>query len=211
MLLKCLYEYAHKRELLDDPAFSKKAVRWLIQLDRDCDLIGSGPMDLSEDGKRGQEFLAPLTSRPKVAGGIAEFLADGITALFGLDMDPEKDRDNARRRKDRDANNTAKYRDFWRQIEQADVDTHHPALSALLKLRYSLSEQPSFLSWKATEVYEKPAWWLTTASGEEIKLKPDNFTFNVENQLLLNDEVLREWWRKTYQQEVGMRETQSDT
>jgi CRISPR-associated protein Csd1 len=209
MLLKHLYDFAHSRRLLDDLAFAPKAVRWVIQLDREGNLIGAGPIDTSEDGKRGKEFSAPLTSRPKVAGGVAEFLADGITALFGLDMEPERDKDNERKRKDRDANNAAKQEDFWRQVQQALDDTQHPALAALLKLRQAANSRPPFLSWQVAEGSGKPAWWLTTAKGEAIKLKPDNFTFQVENQLLLEDETLREWWRKMHRQEVGERDTES--
>ncbi|HLG14532.1 MAG TPA: type I-C CRISPR-associated protein Cas8c/Csd1 [Blastocatellia bacterium] len=209
MLLKSLYDYAHSRKLLDDLAFAPKAIRWVIPLDREGNLIGQGPIDTSEDAKRGKEFLAPLTGRPKVAGGIAEFLADGITALFGLDMEPDKDKDNERRRKDRDANNIAKRNDFWRQIRRAFDETKHPALSSLLKLQQTSGEQPPFLTWKASAASEKRAWWLTTAGGAKVKLKPDNFSFKVEDTLLLEDEALRDWWRQTYQREVSERETES--
>ncbi|MEP7336195.1 MAG: type I-C CRISPR-associated protein Cas8c/Csd1 [Acidobacteriota bacterium] len=209
MLLKALYDFAHSRKLLDDLAFAPKAIRWVIQLDAEGNLLGV--MDTSEDGKRGKEYSAPFTSRPKVAGGVAEFLADGITALFGLDMEPEKDLDNERKRKDRDANNAAKLKDFNRQIEQALADTQHSSLR-VLQTFYRDNPTPSFLRWgvsKETAANEKPAWWLMTAKGVEIKLKPDNFTFQIENHLLIEDEMLRGWWRKTHQQEVGDRETEA--
>jgi len=211
MLLKALYDFAHSRKLLDDLAFAPKAIRWVIQLDDGGHLIGAGPIDTSEDGKRGKEFSAPLTSRPKVAGGIAEFLADGITALFGLDMEPEKDKDNERKRKDRDANNAAKLEDFKRQIDQAFADTQHPSLE-ILRSFYRNNPSPPFLRWgvsKEALANEKPAWWLMTAKGEEVKLKPDNFTFQIENRLLIEDETLRDWWRKTHQQEVRARDTEA--
>jgi CRISPR-associated protein Csd1 len=209
MLLKCLYDFAYSRRLLDDLAFASKTVRWVIQLDCEGHLIGAGPIDTSEDGKRGKEFLAPLTSRPKNAGGIAEFLADGITALFGFDTDPEKDRDNPRKRQERDANNAVKCDDFWRQMQQAFDDTQHWALTALLTFHHTVGSQPPFLRWGVsteTNSSEKPAWWLTTARGEAIKLKPDNFTFQVESALLLEEETLRAWWRKVYTQELGSRD-----
>ena len=38
MLLKHLYDYAHSRNLLADPAFANKAVRWIIDLDADGNL-----------------------------------------------------------------------------------------------------------------------------------------------------------------------------
>ncbi|MEO6726792.1 MAG: type I-C CRISPR-associated protein Cas8c/Csd1, partial [Blastocatellia bacterium] len=77
---------------------------------------------------------------------------------------------------------------------------------------YRDNSTPSFLRWgvsKGAAANEKPAWWLMTAKGEEIKLKPDNFTFQIENRLLIEDETLRDWWRKTHGQEVGDRETEA--
>lgn len=209
MLLKALYDFAHSRRLLDDLAFAPKAIRWVIQLDVAGNLLGV--VDTSEDGKRGKEFSAPFTSRPKVAGGIAEFLADGITALFGLDMEPDKDKDNERKRKDRDANNAAKLADFKRQLSQAYDDTQHSALAALTNF-YGAQTTPTFLHYglsRQAGTNEKPSWWLTTAKGEEVKLKPDNFTFQVEHQLLLEDETLRDWWRAQHRLEVGVRETEA--
>jgi CRISPR-associated protein Csd1 len=209
MLLKSLYDFAHSRRLLDDLAFAPKAIRWVINLDDEGNLIGTGPIDTSEDGKRGKEFTAPLTGRPKVAGGISEFLADGITAVFGLDFDPDKDKENERKRRERDANNLAKYEDFWRQAQQGFDGTKHPSLSSLLKSRKVAGKMPSFLRWgvaRDADASEKPSWWLTTAKGEEIKLKPDTFTFAIDNNLLLEDELIRDWWRKTYHQELGARE-----
>jgi CRISPR-associated protein Csd1 len=211
MLLKALYDFAHSRKLLDDLAFAPKAIRWVIQLDDNGHLSGAGPIDTSEDGKRGKEFSAPLTSRPKVAGGIAEFMADGITALFGLDMEPEKDKDNERKRKDRNANNAAKLEDFKRQIDQAFTDTQHPSLK-ILQSFYRNNPVPSFLRLgvsKEASANEKPVWWLMTAKGEEVKLKPDNFTFQIDKCLLIEDETLRDWWRKTHQREVRDRETEA--
>ena len=55
MLLKHLYDFAHSRRLLDDLAFAPKAVRWIIELDTDGNLVGAGPQ-LTGDDKRGKEF-----------------------------------------------------------------------------------------------------------------------------------------------------------
>ena len=204
MLLKALYELAHSRKLLDDLAFNTKAIRWVIQLDAQGNFLGIVP---TGDDKRGKEFSAPQTTRPKVAGGVAEFLADGITAVFGLDSDPEKDKDNEKRRKDRDQNNAAKQADFWQQVEAAFAETQHSSLQALLRFKAQHTTQPDFLRWghkQDSDGKEKPAWWLTTAEGSEVKLAAENFTFAVDGQLLLEDEqTIRPFWRKVYQQEIG--------
>ena len=213
MLLKLLNDFADSRKLLDDLAFSAKAVRWIIHLDNMGNLIGTGPRETAGEKNRGLEYSAPQTSRVKTAGGISEFLADNLTGLFGLDTDPEKDIDNAKKRKDRDTNNFAKCIDFWRQIQEASDRTQCPALQSLLKFHEKNSALPPFLRWGvATESKpnEKSAWWLTTALGTETKLGPDNFSFEVEgfDGLLLNDETtLRPYWRGVYQKEIDGRNT----
>ena len=200
MLLKALYDLAHARKLLDDLAFTRKAIRWVISLDAEGNLLGFTP---TGDDKRGKEFSAPQTSRPKVAGGVAEFLADGITAVFGFDSDPEKDKDNEKRRRDRDQNNAAKRDDFWQQIQTAFEATRHPALQAVLTFQQTQLTNDDLLKWEARE-NQKPTWWLKTAAGNEVKLGAENFTFEVAGKLLIEDEeVLRPYWRKIHQQEIG--------
>jgi CRISPR-associated protein Csd1 len=159
------------------------------------------------------EYSAPQTSRVKNAGGVAEFLADNLTGLFGLDADPEKDKENAKKRRERDANNLAKCADFWRQIREAFDATQNPALSALLRFHENTQGSPAFLRWGVSaepKSNEKPAWWLTTALGTETKLGPDNFSFEVDGfdgLLLLDEDVLRPYWRSVYQKEIDDRNT----
>lgn len=211
MLLKSLYDFAHSRRLLDDLAFSQKAVRWVIPLDADGNLIGSGPFETTGLKNRGKEYSAPQSSRPKNAGGIAEFLADNLTGVFGLDTDPEKDKNNKKKRQERDANNAAKYTDFWRQIQQAFDETTHPALKALLEFHRRTKDSSPFLRWglaKNPKPKDKPSWWLMTATGDEVKLGPDNFTFQVNRDLVLDDEqTLRPFWRWVYQKEIDDKNT----
>ena len=90
MLLQHLNDFATSRNLLDNLAFKPKAVRWIIALDDAGNLVGQGPVETEGERKRGKEFNCPQTTRSKVAGGVAEFMVDGITAVFGLDTDPGK-------------------------------------------------------------------------------------------------------------------------
>ncbi|MFZ4702371.1 MAG: type I-C CRISPR-associated protein Cas8c/Csd1, partial [Candidatus Methylumidiphilus sp.] len=213
MLLQLLNDFAESRKLLDDLAFSPKTVRWLVPLDGEGNLIGSGPRETTGEKNRGLAYSTPQTSRNKNAGGIGEFLADNLTGIFGIDTDPEKDIDNAKKRKDRDANNLDKCVDFWRQIQEAFEATQCTALQAVLKFHEKNSVLPSFLRWGVaveSKPNEKPAWWLTTALGTETKLGPDNFSFEVEgfNGLLISDEtMLRPYWREIYQKEINDRNT----
>jgi CRISPR-associated protein Csd1 len=200
MLLRHLYELAQSRKLLDDPAFTKKAIRWVISLDAEGNLLGFTP---TGDGKRGKEYLAPQTSRAKNAGGVAEFLWESITGVFGFDSDPEQDKDNEKKRRERDKNNAAKCDEFWRQIQMAFDLTQHPSLQVLLNFRRKHLANGDFLKWEARD-NQNPAWWLKTAAGNEVKLGAENFTFEVTGKLLIEDEeTLQPYWRKIYQQEIS--------
>ena len=84
MLLQALYDYAQSRNLLKDLAFDEKSVRWIIDLDARGNLIGTGPIDTSIDGKNGKSFSCPRTSKSKNAGGVAEFLVDGVESRADL-------------------------------------------------------------------------------------------------------------------------------
>jgi CRISPR-associated protein Csd1 len=204
VLLKLLYDFAHSRGLLD-LAFAPKPVRWVIPLSGNGDLIGAGPQETTGNRNRGKEFLAPETSRPKNAGGIAEFLSDSITGIFGLDSDPQKDKENQKKRRERDTNNAAKRDDFWRQVQEAFTATDHPALGALLHFRQHTRGSPPFLRWglsRERDAADKPTWWLTTAAGDEVRLGPDNFTFQVDGELLLDKTELRNYWRGVYEKEL---------
>jgi len=73
-----------------------------------------------------------------------------------------------------------------------------------LDFKGSLASSPSFLRWgmsKDPKREEKPAWWLRTASGDEVKLRLDNFTFRVNGKLMLEDESLRQHWRRIHAEE----------
>lgn len=204
MLLKHLYDFAVSRKLLDDLAFAPKAVRWIIDLDASGNLLGAGPQATGDD-KRGKEFSCPQTTRPKVAGGVSEFLADGLTAVFGLDPDPEAPMPE-KKRGDRDANNARKREDFWRQMSEASAQTKHVGFEAVRRFSDQIGNaQPPFLRWGkpvAGKSSDKAAWWLRTASGSEARLGPENFTFRVNGELLTESEPIRQFWRDRHTNEV---------
>ncbi|GHV23581.1 hypothetical protein AGMMS49959_17060 [Planctomycetales bacterium] len=222
MLLKHLYDFAVSRNLLADPAFAPKAVRWIIDLDDNGNLLGTGAIDTATDGKRGKEYSCPQTSRSKNAGGIAEFLAEGITAVFGFDTDPEpKKKRGDKQEEDRQRNNAAKTAEFWQQITDATEQTQHAGLLSLAEFRKKLivDEHQRTVSYPLENADDKlvllrfgkdakrpdasSAWWLhSAATGTEVKLSTDNFTFRVDGKLLLEDAMLRQWWRKTHTAEI---------
>lgn len=188
MLLKALYDYAYSRDLLNDLAFLLKPVRWIIDLDSEGNLIGTGPVDTSDDGKRGKSFHCPRTSKPKNGGDVAEFLADGIPALFGLETDSKKSD-----QKSEDKRNT-KRKDFRALI--AACSRELPIVLPCLRFLDGVKEVPPFLR------MQDGKWMITPAVGEPVELKSDNFTFRVAGTLLLAEEDVRDWWRKQYQAEI---------
>ena len=44
---------------------------------------------------------------------------------------------------------------------------------------------------------------LTPATGESVKLRSDDFTFRVDGRLLLEDQDVRDWWRRQYETEIA--------
>ncbi len=198
MLLKHLYDFAHSRNLLDDPAFSNKAVRWIIDLDENGNLLGQGPVDTAEDGKRGKAFSCPQTTRAKYAGGVSEFLADGVAAVFGLEGDwktVEKRGGNQTWLADRKRNNATKKDDFWRQMNSCGKACAD--IAACKKYIDGINAEPSFLR------RDGNVWKIRSASGEEKTLGPENFSFRVNNKFLLEDNSIRDWWRKQHAAEVS--------
>lgn len=204
MLLKHFFDYAQSRNLLADLAFAPKAVRWIIDLDTAGDCLG---VVETGDGKRGQEFSCPQTTRSKVAGGVAEFLVDGITAIFGCDSEPDpKKKRTEKQEKDRQKNNALKHEDFWEQIETAAAETGHPGLSALQTFCQKLAaSDATILRYGKTAVAKADAnsVWLLQVSGEEKKLGSENFTFRVDGELLIENIAIRAWWREQHTAEVN--------
>jgi len=211
MLLKLLNDFAISQKLMDNVdnlAFTNSAIRWIISLNCKGNLIGVGPYET----QKGRPFSIPQTSQAKNAGGVAEFLVDDITGLFGLDSDPEKGKDKEKQRIKRDTNNSDKYEDYWRQILKAYHETQSLALFSMLEFNRQIKQSPKFLRWGLStkpKPNEKPAWWLMTASGAEVKLGSDNFTFQVEGfeDFPVNDEtLLRPYWRKCFTNELTERD-----
>lgn len=212
-MLKALHDFAHERKLLEDLAFSPKAVRWILELDENGRFLGAVSTH-TDDDKRGKEYLCPQTTRAKNGAGVAEFLADGLTAVFSLDSDPEAEMPE-KTRNSRDANNLAKRVNFWRQMRRSMRDLKSPHRLAILrcwKLTRSSRKLPEFLRWGLSltpKAKEKNAWWLATAGGSEVKLGTESFTFRINQELLLDSEDLRSWWRTAHSLELATLREQS--
>lgn len=228
MLLQALNEFyarATSEGKIDEAAFNPKTIRWIIPLDREGNLEGEGLIETTGEGKRAKEYKrAPRGTRPKNAGGVAEFLADNLNAVFGLDdafvfneMKTNISKEEARTQARQDTNVKAKLADFWRQISEATEV--HSAFAALLKFieQHSTKESsfncvPSFLRFglaPQAKPKDKPCWWVKTASSEEVKLGADNFTFQVDGEILLNEPSVQDYWQGKYASETEASEAES--
>lgn len=182
MLLKLLYDFAHSRNLLDDLAFEAKPVRWIIQLNSDGTLRGQGPVETAGEKNRGKPLLCPRIIGDTNSGKIADFLADGIDGMFGLSPNPEKPKDSVKL--------AAKQKHFWDQLLECYKATEVTALSALLHFHEGLADcLPSFL------VQEDAGWIVISSQGDHRKLGNDEFTFEVDDELLLGNAKVRDYWR----------------
>ena len=198
MLLKALYDFALWKNLLDDSAFVRKPVRWVIPIDKDGQLIGEGPIETHvDDEKKALEFSIPKTTRPNGGGQISDFLVDDIGALFNLNTKPEQELNL------RAINNLrGKYEDFWRQVSEAFTATEYSAFALIYKFHTQLQgNHPSFLS---LDSIGTPKWMIRKADGSKVKLASDLFTFAIDGNILINDdEVVRPYWRQIHAGEVA--------
>lgn len=216
MLLAALHEYAQRENLLSGQGFETAPVRWIISLHADGSIIGNGPVDTAtSENKRGREYRVPVTARAKNSGGAAEFLADGLTAIFGVEADPSAERVQATAER-RSANNRKKFDEFWLLLKEAARSTDLTALGAALAFKEQLhGGSPPFLRWgpdrsPATKE-QKEKWWVTTADGSEAELRSgDRFTFEVEGRLLLDESALRGWWSEQAARERASEREESE-
>lgn len=182
MLLKLLYDFAHSRNLLGDLAFEEKPVRWIIQLNADGTIRGQGPVETAGEKNRGKPMLCPRIIGDTNSGKIADFLADGIDGMFGLSPNLDKPKNSVKL--------AAKQKHFWDQILECYKATEVTALTALLDFHNGLADcLPSFLMQK------DGSWFVISSQGDHRKLGNDEFTLEVEGELLLENAKVRDYWR----------------
>ena len=207
MLLQALYEFSERNNLLDGQAFEEHAIRWIIPIDAEGNLIGDGLIDTSTpEQKKGKIFSCPVTIRPKNFGTVSEFLADGHTALFGFDKSGESERDESSKA-------VRKCEDYWRLIEESEIRNNSLLLQAMLKWRNKHFKQNviPFLRWGVKKEGEKEKWWVKTPTEEIAMGAGDYFTFSVDGQIVVNDPVLRKDWIQISQKERAEQDQDSRT
>lgn len=233
MLLQALNEFyarATSEGKIDEAAFNPKTIRWIIPLDREGNLEGEGLIETTGEGKNAKIYAhAPYSNKPNTGGGVAQFLVDNAKGVFGIDnsfaaseASNYVDEKEAIKRARQDSNLKAKCQDFWRQIADTARANAHPAFEVLLKFaeHHGVSastpfvRMPTFLRFGVSpeaKPKEKPCWWIKSASGKELKLGNDNFTFQVDGELLISEPPVQDYWRNAYALEVNAEESSSIT
>jgi len=215
MLLSALYEYAERNNLTDKEAFEEKPVRWVISLDLHGDFEGVNDLATS-DNKRGKMYDCPRKGGNKNSGGSAEYFVDGLTAVFGIEQDPEKmEKKSEKTKNTRITNNLAKYGSFWAQIASTYKKTESKLLNAMLVWRDQSigvggNLNPNFIRYgvsSAAKDGEKAKYWVTSAAGQETAMGAgDLFTFEVDGQIILYDRILMDCWRGVFKEEKASTE-----
>ena len=207
MILQSLYDFAQRKEILAiaKRAFKKRSVHWTIDLSDRGEFIG-----LIATGE--SQRACPHSIREKSAGGVADFLVDGTTAVLGIDLD-DKVR-SEKQQAEREVNNRKKFEDFWNQIAEAYEKTRSPLLASCLQFKPEFAEPPAFLRWgekQTPAVAEgdakpgKAGWWLKLEDGSEKKLKgTESFSFAIHQKLLIDDEEhIKPYWIGEFEKEVA--------
>ena len=212
MLLKHLYDYALSKKLLDDLAFKPRTpVRWIIPLDPNGKLIGSGVIetfggDNDIRNNRGKLYDVPKTSRPTNSGTVSDFLVDDVGAVFALRTKFDKDKASGNIKEEEQSvidKRRAKNVDFWEQIRAAWDVTRDDDLNAIIKFKVSLADKnPPFLRLKD----DGSTWMVITQSEEEKKLGSDFFSFQVDGRIVFTKDSIKTYWKQAVTEEIAENE-----
>lgn len=87
MMLRALYDYARRKDLLSDPDFEKKRVDYLLRIDRDGRVLALVP---TADGGRSDERMVPRMPPKRTIKILPGFFFDNAKYVLGLGGDPAK-------------------------------------------------------------------------------------------------------------------------
>lgn len=167
MILQSLIEYAERRRLSEDEAFSPKKVYWQIELDSAGRFLDAVPLGQQEKKHRGEDILAPDTPQNLLNGGkISHFLVDSAERVL---LWREADTDESKTKK-----LGIQHVYYWNLIEECART--QPIAKALLGVKTSL-----------------PA---VIAAMQTKKAKPSqNIIFAIAGARSAEDAGLRTFWK----------------
>ncbi len=136
MILKALYDLAHREELLPDPDFEIKPVSWIIRVGDSGQFLGIEPLKQAEKLPEGSKKKPKMLGLPmfvpyqgaRTSGDRAFFMVDKSEYTLGLDPKGEREADKL----------CSRLKMFYDQIEQCRKATGHPAANAIALFLSSL-------------------------------------------------------------------------
>jgi CRISPR-associated protein Csd1 len=191
-MLAQLVEYARHKQLVAEPGFAAKEIRWLANISRDGRFVGVTSL---EDGKRGRMFACcPDLQQPEMiampgALGVsqaAHFLADTCGVIAGvrsLDKDGQTKTDT-------------------KSLEDTEKNVRKQVTFKLLIAKAAVNVpdlEPIRTVLDSTESLQALRDEL-----EERKAKPtDKLSFQVSGTLILDSDSWHDWWRAFRRQNFG--------
>jgi len=192
MILKRLYELAERERLLDDPAFERLPVPFIINLGPDGKYLGieqrRGTVTVTGGRKNAPPRTRPDKGRkidvPKAHGntataGFARYFVDTLARILPLDDEEKSARSRAT---------------FWRQIDEAAEQTRDPALLAVRAFGAALTDDAALADRVRRDVEaERPA------PGDRCTFawQPDGGATIVERN------TVRSWYRQFFEQTMS--------
>lgn len=198
-MLGTLVEYARHKQLVAEPGFAPKEIRWLANVGLDGHFLGVTSL---EDGKRGRTFACcpdlqqpEMIAMPRAIGAVqaAHFLADtcGVVAsVRGLDRDGNPKTDD-------------------KSLEEFGKNARKHATFKLLIARASQSIPE--LEPINTVLNDEVSVAALRDELERRKAKAtDKLSFQVSDTLVLDSTIWHDWWR-TFRRETFGKDAASET
>ena len=129
MILKALYDFAQREELVSDPDFEIKPVAWIIRVGDNGRFLGIEPLKQAEKLPEGSKKKPRMLGMPmfvpyqgsRTSGDRAFFLVDKSEYTLGLDPKGEREADKLYSRLNM----------FYAQVEQCRQTTNNSAVHAI--------------------------------------------------------------------------------
>ena len=176
MILHELRALALREELVNDPTFESKPVAWMIQLDENGAYLGlkstyiDVPLPEGRKGKpkRQAEMMAIPRRSGRRSNETADFLVDKSEYVLGVEPDSKREAIVLERRR----------KLFLSSLQEAAASTGSKVGLAVVDFLLNDADRMQCIA----------------ELGKAGYASNDLFTFDVDNELLHDDDALRSWW-----------------
>lgn len=213
MILNRLYELAVRDKLLDDTAFERQPVPYVIEIGKGGAFLGvnerRGTVSIPAKSKNAAPKEKPDSGIPQsvprahgntASQGFARFLVDTVPRIVPLAADAEKLPEHAR---DVELAKRGRSRStFWQQIDQATDETNDEALRAVQAFGRALATDPALAAKVEAEFVTRKA------------VATDRCTFAYDDDFgppVISRDSVRAWFRGFYMAYTGAKQQAGPT